>query len=261
MKHIIIFLAINFITILAYTQDSSSAYQIGDRVEDFTLTSTNGDQVSLSTYNANGYIVIFTSNVCPFATASEDRMVQIHNDLAPLGYPIIAINSNSGDAENLKAMKTNASDNNFPFAYLKDDIALYEKFGATKTPHVFLLDEDRVVQYMGSIDDNPQSAEDAQEHYLVDAVHSLIDYKKPDPAFTKSIGCPIKRGDGKAGHTRRKGPPNPQSLIEEMDADHDNQISKAEAKGPLAEDFERIDANGDGLLTVAEISSTRPKNR
>jgi len=76
-------------------QSAVASYQIGDKVEDFSLKNIDGEKVSLSNYDDTiGYIVVFTSNFCPFAIASEDKLVQIHNEMAPKGYPVVAINSN-----------------------------------------------------------------------------------------------------------------------------------------------------------------------
>lgn len=207
-------------------REAVTGIQISDTVEDFTLTSTTGDRISLSQYDdAKGYIVVFTSNVCPFAIANEERLIEIHNETGPKGYPVIAINSNGGQEENLEAMKSKVDDINIPFAYLKDDSSLYEKFGAIKTPHVFLIDNTMTLRYTGSIDDSPRSAENVEETYLLNAVLALMENSTPNPAVTKSIGCPIKSTSG-IKRKGRKGPPNFQALIESMDINEDNNISK-----------------------------------
>jgi len=242
-------------------QSAVASYQIGDKVEDFSLKNIDGEKVSLSNYDdTNGYIVVFTSNVCPFAIASEDKLVQIHNEMAPKGYPVVAINSNKvpDGGESMADMKERAREKNFPFDYLKDNASVYQKFGATKTPHVFLVDKEMVLRYTGSIDDNPRSPEEVEEEYLTDAINDLIYGRTPDPAVTKSIGCPIKNGNrgggkGEKGGRRRKGPPNAEAIMERMDMDKDGKISKSEAKGPLADRFDEMDANKDGSVTADEL--------
>ncbi len=232
-----------------------SSYQIGDKVEDFSLVNTEGTAVSLSHYNeANGYLIVFTSNVCPFAIASEKKLVQLQEEMSSLGYLMVAINSNVGDEENLEAMKSKAAEANFSFPYLKDDASVYSKFGATKTPHVFLLDKEMRLRYMGSIDDSPRSPDEVEEEFLLNAISALENNQGPDPAVTKSIGCPIKRGGESASRGGRKGPPSPEALMERMDANNDGKISREEAKGPLANDFDRLDSDKNGQLTVTELS-------
>jgi len=276
MKHFLISIfAMSFLVVNLTAQPQSNdkvkrdfpTYQIGDKVQDFNLPNTDGEMISLSNYkDANGYIIVFTSNVCPYAVANEERLIQLHNEMAPKGYPVIAINSNVGDEENIESMQAKVKDEKIPFAYLKDSKSLFQKFGATKTPHVFLLDKNMTVQYMGSIDDSPRNPESVKEHYLADAVGELRNNRTPNPAITKSIGCPIKSG-GKGGRKGagkgkgRKGPPSPEALLERMDENKDNKISKAEAKGPLAEDFDNLDVDKDGELSVTELSKAKPRKR
>lgn len=61
---------------------------------------------------------------------------------------------------------------------------------------------------------------------------------------------------------QRKGPPNPADILKEMDANKDSKISKSEAKGPLLNDFAKIDADSDGYITLTEIEKMpKPEGR
>ena len=73
--------------------------------------------------------------------------------------------------------------------------ALYKKYGATKTPHVFVLEkseDDFIVKYIGTIDDNYKKESEVTEKYLENAIEALLAGNEPDPATTKAIGCSIK---------------------------------------------------------------------
>lgn len=175
----------------------AQGYQIGDKVEDFSLKSTEGEMVSMSDYeDAKGYIVIFTCNHCPYAKAYEDRIKAIQEKYAPQGYPVIAINPNDPEVQpedSFEKMKKRAEAQNFNFKYLFDEgQKVYPKFGATRTPHVFLLDDEMVVRYIGAIDDNYKSAAEVEKAYLKDAIEALKKGNDPQPATTKAIGCTIK---------------------------------------------------------------------
>lgn len=179
------------------TIDEIGGYKIGEIATDFSLKNVDGSMVSLSsTKNAKGYIVTFTCNECPFAKLYEDRLIELHNNYASKGYSVIAINSNNpeNEKENYEAMQTRAKEKVFPFAYVVDDVEqkLYKKYGAVRTPHVFLLDSERKVQYIGTIDDNARSAKDVKIKYLENAIEALKSGNKPNPNLTKAIGCPIK---------------------------------------------------------------------
>jgi peroxiredoxin len=86
-----------------------------------------------------------------------------------------------------------AKEKKFSFPYLFDEgQKIYPQYGATKTPHVFLLDKNRVVKYIGAIDDNVEDAKAVKEHYLENAIAALEKGQEPNPSTTKAIGCSIK---------------------------------------------------------------------
>lgn len=175
-----------------------NGYEVGDVAENFSLQNAiDGEWVSLSDYaDVNGYIVIFTCNTCPYAVMYEDRIIDLHNTFAPRGYPVVAINPNDPEikpGDSYEAMKERAEEKNFPFPYLFDaEQAVFPKYGAKRTPHIFLLDENRIVRYIGAIDNNAQNAAAANEHYVAAAIEALEKGEEPDPDFTKAIGCTIK---------------------------------------------------------------------
>jgi len=177
------------------TLEEIGGYKIGEIATDFNLKNTDGAMVSLAGIeNAKGYIVTFTCNECPFAKMYEDRLVALNNKYAAKGYPVIAINSNnpSNEKEAYEAMQTRAKEKGFTFPYLVDSEKLYTKYGAVRTPHVFLLDSNRAVQYIGAIDDNAKSPEDVKTKYIENAIEALEKGEKPSQNLTKAIGCPIK---------------------------------------------------------------------
>ena len=174
-----------------------SGLHIGDKAPDFELMNVDGKKVSLSSYeDAKGFIVTFTCNHCPYAVMYEDRLIDLHNEFAPKGYPVVAINPNDPEVkpdDSFENMQVRAKEKGFPFAYLMDEgQKVYPKYGATKTPHVYILDKDLVVQYIGAIDDSARDASAVTERYAANAIIALEKGGKPDPAETKAIGCSIK---------------------------------------------------------------------
>ena len=170
---------------------------IGDVATDFSLKNVDGEMVSLEGIEgAKGYIVIFTCNHCPYAVMYEDRLNALNEKYAPLGYPVIAINPNDPDVkpgDSYENMIVRAKEKNFNFPYLFDEGQnIYPLYGAKKTPHVFLLDGNRVVRYIGAIDDNPRDAENVEIRYLENAIDALRANRNIDPEVTKAIGCSIK---------------------------------------------------------------------
>jgi len=114
------------------------------------------------------------------------------------GYPVIAINPNDPEAnedDSYKKMIVRAEEKGFTFPYLMDEgQKVYPKYGATKTPHVYVVnktEEGNKVAYIGAIDDS-KDAEGVTEHYLTDALDALIKGEAPSPNFTKAFGCSVK---------------------------------------------------------------------
>jgi peroxiredoxin len=199
MKNLIghVLLALLMLTAVSATGPVDDGYKIGDQAADFKLKNVDGTLVSLADYKgAKGYIVIFTCNTCPYAVMYEDRIIDIHNRYASQGYPVVAINPNDPDVkpgDDFASMMARSKEKKFPFKYLFDEgQKVYPAFGAQRTPHVFLLDANRYVRYIGAIDDNAQNPSAVGNKYLEDAIAALKAGNNPDPAETKAIGCTIK---------------------------------------------------------------------
>ena len=175
----------------------SEGYQPGDKATDFKLKSVDGKNYSMSDYkDAKGFIVVFTCNTCPFAIKYDDRVNALAKKYKSKGYVLLAINPNDPDVQPKDAynlMQAKAKDEGFVFPYLVDEGGkIYPQYGATKTPHVFLLDKNLVVKYIGAIDDNADDATAVKEKYLENAIASLEKGNDPSPSVTKAIGCSIK---------------------------------------------------------------------
>lgn len=175
----------------------TKAVKVGDRAPEFKLKNVKGETISFDSYkDVKGYIITFTCNHCPYAIMYEDRLIALHKKYAPLGYPVIAINPNDPKiqpADSYEAMQERAEEKDFPFEYLFDEgQKVYPQYGAERTPHIFLVDKKKKVRYIGAIDDNAQDAEAVKVKYLENAITALQKGKKPNPDFTKAIGCTIK---------------------------------------------------------------------
>ena len=179
---------------------AGKGYKPGDVATDFKLKNVDGKFVSLADYSkAKGYIVVFTCNHCPYAVAYEDRIIALDKKYASKGYPVIAINPNDPAAQpkdSYQAMQVRAKEKAFSFPYLFDDgQKIYPQYGATKTPHVFVLNKEKgknVVRYIGAIDNNYADAADVSERYVEAAVDALLAGKEVKKTTTAAIGCSIK---------------------------------------------------------------------
>ena len=188
------------ISAFTLSETNHKGYEIGDVAEDFNLKNIDGNMVSMANYkHAKGFIITFTCNTCPFAVLYEDRVQALNEKYASKGYPVIAIMPNNtavkpGDA--LPEMKKRAQEKGFTFPYLMDEgQKVYPKFGATKTPHIYILEKTEkgnVVKYIGAIDDNHRDANAVKVKYVENAVDALLKGEEVEQKETKAIGCSIK---------------------------------------------------------------------
>lgn len=190
-------LFVSVFSISDFTSDVPLPYKIGDKATDFKLKSVDGKMYGMADFkDAKGFIVVFTCNHCPFAVKYEDRVNALAKKYKSKGYILLAINPNDPSvqpADSFELMKVRAKEKGFAFPYLFDEgQKIYPQYGATKTPHVFLLDKNRIVKYIGAIDDNVDSANEVKEKYLENAIAALESGKTPSPETTKAIGCSIK---------------------------------------------------------------------
>lgn len=182
------------------TVTQKTGYAIGAEAADFSLKGTDDKMYSLAQYkDAKGFIVIFTCNHCPYAKAYEDRIKALDAKYKSLGYPVIAINPNDPvvqPEDSFELMKTRANEKGFTFPYLLDEgQKIYPQYGATKTPHVFVLQKENgknIVKYIGAIDNNYENANDVTERYVEAAVDALLKNEPVKQAETVAIGCSIK---------------------------------------------------------------------
>lgn len=168
--------------------------KIGDPAPDFKdIIGIDDKTHSLADYkDAKVIVVAFICNHCPVAVAYEDRLVKFQADYKDKGVQLIAINVNNLPADRLDKMKERAAAKGFNFPYLYDSSQKVGRdFGAKVTPHIFVLDGQRKVAYMGAID-NSQNESKVEKHYLRDAVDALLAGKTPPEPVTKQFGCGIK---------------------------------------------------------------------
>lgn len=174
-------------------------YQVGDVAEDFQLKNVDGKMLSMAdNKEAKGFVIVFTCNHCPFSIAYEDRLIALDKKYKSLGYPVIAINPNDPAViaeDSYEEMVKRAKEKKFTFPYLFDDgQKVYPKYGATKTPHVYVVSKTEggnKVTYTGAIDDSKDEAAVTQK-YLENALDALLKGETPNPATTKAFGCGVK---------------------------------------------------------------------
>jgi len=172
----------------------NAALDIGDEAPNWQdLQGIDGNVHSDAEFADASFVVLaFLCNSCPYATDAEDRVMQLAVKAKQLGGVLIAINVNNIPADSLEAMKARAMVREFNFVYLHDPSQKIAKdFGATTTPEFFVLDRDRKVAYMGSLDDSPDGTDIKTRHVEL-AIADIAEGRAPSITETVPIGCRIR---------------------------------------------------------------------
>lgn len=179
---------------------------VGDAAPDFNLPDISGKFYSLNDFkDAKAFVIVFTCNHCPTAQAYEDRIIQFTNDYKDKGVTLIGIMPNSVMGllpeecgytdlnDSYEEMQIRAKDKGYNFLYLYDgdNQAASLKYGPSTTPHAFVFDADKKLQYAGRLDasEKPGTANAEDLRAAVDAVLSGGKIENP---ITKAFGCSVK---------------------------------------------------------------------
>ncbi len=178
--------------------------QIGDKAKEFNLPATDGKKYSLNSFNDAKYLVVFfTCNHCPYVIGSDEVTRKTAEKFKPKGVEFVGINSNSAntyESDDFEHMKKRMEEFNFPWKYLRDEsqeVAL--AYGALRTPHFYVFDEDRKLVYTGRGVDSPKDTSKMTVNDLDRALAELTSGKPVSVPVTNPIGCNVK-WEGKDKH-------------------------------------------------------------
>lgn len=167
-----------------------------NRIDGFQLRDAAGTNRSLDELKASRAVVVaFLGTECPVAKLYAGKLDALAKDYAAKNVAFVGIDSNAQDT--IDDLKEFLKEQPLSFPLLHDpDGAVADKFGATRTPEVFVLDEARSVRYSGRIDDQYSpgaSRTKPQREDLRIALDELVAGKPVAIAKTEPAGCYIGR--------------------------------------------------------------------
>jgi len=181
----------------------SYTLQIGAKAPEFTLPATDGKIYKLSDFKEKVLVVFFTCNHCPYVIGSDEITRKTVEKYTSKGVRFVGINSNSRNTyeeDSFPNMIKRMELNKFPWIYLHDEtqkIAL--AYGALKTPHFFVFDENRKLIYTGRAIDSPRDTSKMTVNDLERTLDEFLSDKTISIPVTNPIGCNIK-WEGKDAH-------------------------------------------------------------
>jgi peroxiredoxin len=168
---------------------------VGDKAPVFTgIAAVQGEEtasISLPDMKDDVVVLCFSANHCPVVSAYEDRMIDFVNAYKGKPVKFVCVSVSLMDQDKLPAIKKYIKDKGVNYVYGSDESQQVGRdYGATNTPQFFVLDKDRVIRYMGVLDDN-QNESKVKKTYLKDAVDALLAGKEIEVSETRPMGCGI----------------------------------------------------------------------
>jgi peroxiredoxin len=174
---------------------------IGKKIDGFTAKDPSGKSYSLADFATSKLVVVaFMGTECPLAKLYGPRLADLSREFADRGVAFVAVCSNSQDS--IAEIAHYARQHKIDFPLLKDaGNAIADRFGAIRTPEMFVLDADRTIRYWGRVDDQfgfqaggiAYQRTEPKRRDLAVALEELLAAKPVTEPVTLAQGCHIGR--------------------------------------------------------------------
>lgn len=189
--------------ILAFAAPAFADPVTGEAAPDFTATDTHGESVTLSGYQGRKVILEWSNDGCPYVGRHYEGHMQGMQEAAASDDIVwlTIISSAPGkqghvtpeEANAITAGEKDGRPQAWPAAVILDpEGEIGRLYGASATPHMFVIDEMGVLQYDGAIDDSPRGPADEAVNYVENALDALKNGEPVTPARTQAYGCSVK---------------------------------------------------------------------
>lgn len=179
---------------------------IGDPLPAFSkLPTTSGETLSSGDIKEDVLVLVSLSNACPFSVGIEGDLKKLVDTFADESVKVVGMSFNANELDHMPAIKQRAEEQNFNFAYLRDESqALGRALGATVTPEFFVFNKDRELAYMGQLHNSPAMENgpgkvaylrgEPTEFYVEDAVRHILAGTEDEIAVreTSPYGCTVE---------------------------------------------------------------------
>lgn len=170
---------------------------LGSKPPSFNLKGTDSKTYTLDDFKEARLIVIFfTCNHCPYVIGSDEVTRTTAEKYLNYGVRFVGINSNSKETvpgDSFDEMVKRMEEKRFPWVYLYDETQdVAEAYGALRTPHFFVFNEERKLIYCGRGVDSPREAKDIKVNDLERVLDEAIGGRPVSVPLTNPIGCNVK---------------------------------------------------------------------
>jgi len=180
----------------AFAGKYNKVVSAGEKAPTFSgIPAVQGEQdasLTLGDIKEDVVVLVFLGNHCPVVQAYDDRIIDFTNDYKGKSVKVVGVSVNDLDSDRLPAIKRYIKDKGLNYVYGYDESQqIGRAYGATNTPQFFVLDKDRVIRYLGALDDNMNEAK-VTKKYLRDAVDAVLKGETVEISETQPKGCGVK---------------------------------------------------------------------
>jgi peroxiredoxin len=189
------FAAVALVASPVFAGKFNTKVSVGEKAPTFSgiPATINGQDASLtlSDIKEDVVVVVFLGNHCPIVGMYDDRIIDFTNDYKGKGVKVVGVAVADMESDKLPAIREYAKKKGINYVYGHDESQdIGRAYGATNTPQFFVLDKDRVIRYMGAMDDTADEAK-VKKQYLRDAVDAVLAGKTPEVEETQPKGCGV----------------------------------------------------------------------
>lgn len=187
---------------LGFATTATATPEIGKPAPGFTAVDSNGTEHSLSSYKGSTVILEWTNHGCPYVQKHYDtgNMQALQKETTNDGVVWLTIISSAPGKQGYvtaeKANELTEKRDAAPTAVLFDPTGeIGKSYSAKATPHMYIIDKDGALRYMGAIDDKPTTRKKSVEtatNYVRVALDEMKSGKPVSTAVTKAYGCSVK---------------------------------------------------------------------
>jgi peroxiredoxin len=188
--------------ILSFSVSAMAAVNVGQPAPGFTGTDSNGKTHSLSQYKGKTVVLEWTNHDCPYVVKhySSGNMQELQKAATTDGVVWLSIISSKpgkqGHVSGKQANELTTARNAVPTAVILDESSeIGIKYGAKTTPHMFIIDKNGMLVYMGGIDNMPSKNTDdiaKATNYVRMALNEIKAGKPVSESITRPYGCSVK---------------------------------------------------------------------
>lgn len=179
-----------------------AAPTIGAAAPAFTATDQDGRSRSLAEFRGKTVVLEWTNHDCPFVKKhyGSNNMQGLQREAAAKGIVWLSVASSppgeQGHVTAEQARALTAERGAAPAAVLLDPQSrIARAYGATTTPHMYVIDGEGVLRYMGGIDSIASNRADdvaKAEPLAKNAMLAVADGRAVAHPVTRNYGCAIK---------------------------------------------------------------------